>query len=61
MKNIVTMPHAMSAGMFGMIMPDRNVPKRWTCTCAFFAPEADAAGAADDVVMVLWSPLIGCG
>ena len=30
MKNIVMMPHAMSAGMFGMIMPERNVPKRWT-------------------------------
>ncbi len=30
MKNAVKMPHAMSAGMFGMIMPDRNVPKRWT-------------------------------
>jgi len=26
MKNIVKMPHAISAGMFGMIMPDRNVP-----------------------------------
>ena len=32
MKNAVKMPHAMSAGMFGMIMPDRNVPKRWTPT-----------------------------
>ena len=34
MKSIVKMPHAMNAAMFGMIMPDRNVPKRWTPTLA---------------------------
>ena len=28
MKNAVKMPHAMSAGMFGMIMPLRKVPNR---------------------------------
>ena len=26
MKNAVMNPHAMNAAMFGMIMPDRNVP-----------------------------------
>ncbi len=38
MKKAVKMPHAMSAGMFGMIMPDRNVPKRWTPTRALLVP-----------------------
>jgi hypothetical protein len=26
------MPHAINAGIFGMIMPDRNVPNFWTAT-----------------------------
>ena len=52
MKNAVKMPHAMSAGMFGMIMPDRNVPKRWTPTLALLAPVAGA-----DAVVIAVSPL----
>src|SRR6478609_8332067 len=54
MKKAVKMPHAISAGMFGMIMPERNVPKRWTWTCAFLAPET----GTDAVVMSL-SPSVG--
>ncbi len=34
MKNIVRMPHAIRAGMFGMIMPDRKVPNFCTATRA---------------------------
>ncbi len=34
MKNIVKMPHAIRAGMLGMIMPERKVPKRCTATLA---------------------------
>jgi hypothetical protein len=30
MKNAVINPHAMNAAMFGMIIPDRNVPNFWT-------------------------------
>jgi hypothetical protein len=30
MKNAVISPQAMNAGMFGMTMPLRNVPKRCT-------------------------------
>ena len=32
MKNAVMRPQAMKAAMFGMIMPDRNVPNFWTAT-----------------------------
>ena len=49
MKNAVKMPHAMSAGMFGMIMPDRYVPKRWTPTRALLVPVA----GTDAVVMAV--------
>ena len=31
---MVRMPHAIRAGMLGMIMPERNVPNRWTATRA---------------------------
>ena len=30
MKNAVMNPQAMNAAMFGMIIPDRNVPNFWT-------------------------------
>ena len=30
MKNAVIKPQAMNAAMFGMIIPDRNVPNFWT-------------------------------
>jgi len=42
MKNAVMKPQAMNAAMFGMIIPDRNVPNFWT---AILAPE-DLAGAS---------------
>ena len=32
MKNAVINPHAMNAAMFGMIIPDRNVPNFCTAT-----------------------------
>jgi hypothetical protein len=34
MKNIVKIPHAISAGMFGMIIPDKKVPNFCTATRA---------------------------
>ena len=54
MKNIVTMPQAMNAAMFGRIMLDRNVPNLWTATRA--PPGRFVSG--DVVVIVvplLWS------
>src|SRR6218665_1120696 len=54
MKNAVMMPHAISAGMFGMIMPERNVPKR--CT-----PTRRPPGLAADDVVVMMSSLSGEG
>jgi hypothetical protein len=32
MNNAVMKPHAMNAAMFGMIIPDRNVPNFCTAT-----------------------------
>src|SRR5690606_39287859 len=46
----VMMPQAMKAAMFGMIMPDRNVPNLCTRTRA---PPAARAGA--DVVVMMFS------
>src|SRR5215207_5578901 len=67
MKNIVTMPQAMKAAMFGRIMLDRNVPNLWTATRA---PPGRFV-SADVVVMVMplwWSRRgrprrgdLGCG
>jgi hypothetical protein len=44
MNNAVIRPHAMNAAMFGMIIPDRNVPNFCTCTLVlvFFAGADDS-------------------
>src|SRR5688500_17496733 len=56
MKKAVKMPHAMRAGMFGMIMPDKYVPKRWTPTRVLLGPFA----GADAVVMAVSLFRVSC-
>ncbi len=50
MNSIVMKPQAMKAAMFGMIMPERNVPSRCTPTRTPFC-----FGAAVDVVVMMSS------
>jgi hypothetical protein len=47
MKRAVMSPQAMNAAMFGMTMPDRNVPNLWTWTRAL------RRGAACDVAVIV--------
>jgi hypothetical protein len=44
MNNAVMKPQAMNAAMFGMIIPDRNVPNFCTATRA---PDCPAGAAVD--------------
>ena len=48
MNNAVMKPQAMNAAMFGMIIPDRNVPNFWT---AILAPDVFAGAAAAAVTV----------
>src|SRR3954453_17020693 len=52
MKNAVINPHAMNAAMFGMIIPDRNVPNFCTATRV---PEVLAGVCAVAVTVCLCS------
>jgi hypothetical protein len=52
MKNAVMKPQAMNAAMFGMIIPDRNVPN--FCT-AILVPELLAGVSAAAVTVCLCS------
>ena len=51
MKNAVISPQAMNAPMLGMIIPERNVPKR--CTCARAAVDRPPAGAVVSEVVAV--------
>src|SRR5688500_14811516 len=44
MKSAVMKPQAMKAAMFGMIIPERNVPNFWTAT---LAPDPRAGAVVD--------------
>src|SRR6185312_4468846 len=50
MNRAVMMPHAMKAARFGMIIPLRKVPKRWTPTRA---PPPDFVAVGVDVVVMM--------
>ena len=58
MTNAVKIPHAISAGMFGMIMPERNVPNFWTATESCFDVEVAAVDAVTNDSSVV--PAAGC-